>query len=215
MLRAADGHGAYWTDTIGLADDHEPADGTAVLTFWQAQDKARVLVRGDNAGGDRPASVGDALDAYERDLATRGGQIANATRRPQADPLDAARPPGRPADLPRAAALARRPARRPQGVVGQPHVQIDQGRAQSGRRPRPAHRQHRGLAQALAGLPDAHTARHVGLSEPDVRKLVDAAYAVTPRLGLWAEVAATTGARPSQIARLDVADLQDERADPG
>ena len=67
---------------------------------------------------------------------------------------------------------------------------------------------------ALASLPDAHTARHVGLPERDVRKIVAAAYAVAPQLGLWTEVAATTGARPSQIARLDVADLQDDRADP-
>ena len=67
---------------------------------------------------------------------------------------------------------------------------------------------------ALAGLPDAHIARRVGLPERDVRKLVAAAYAVAPSLGLWAEVAATTGARPSQIARLDVADLQDDRDDP-
>src|SRR6187402_1865442 len=42
VLRAADGHGAYWTDAIGLADDHEPADGGAVLTYFQAQDKART-----------------------------------------------------------------------------------------------------------------------------------------------------------------------------
>ena len=46
VLRAANGHGAYWTDAIGLADDHEPADGSTVCTFWQAQDKARLLVRG-------------------------------------------------------------------------------------------------------------------------------------------------------------------------
>ena len=65
----------------------------------------------------------------------------------------------------------------------------------------------------MAGLPDAHTARHVGLAERDVRKLVTAAYVVTPRLGLWTEVAAMTGARPSQLARLDVADLQDRRDD--
>ena len=78
MLRAADGHGAYWTDGIGLADDHEPADGSAVLTFWQAQDKARLLVRGKDAAGDRPATVANALDAYERDLETRGGAVANA-----------------------------------------------------------------------------------------------------------------------------------------
>ena len=67
---------------------------------------------------------------------------------------------------------------------------------------------------ALAGLPDAHTARHVGLPERDVRAIVTAAYAVAPELGLWTEVAAITGARPSQIARLDVADLQGDRADP-
>jgi len=47
-----------------------------------------------------------------------------------------------------------------------------------------------------------------------VRKIVAAAYAVAPQLGLWTEVAATTGARPSQIARLDVVDLQGDRADP-
>ena len=46
VLRAADGHGSYWTDAIALADDHEPPDGSRVLTFWEAQDKARVLVRG-------------------------------------------------------------------------------------------------------------------------------------------------------------------------
>ena len=47
-----------------------------------------------------------------------------------------------------------------------------------------------------------------------MRALVIAAYAVAPSLGLWTEVAATTGARASQIARLDVADLQDGRDDP-
>jgi hypothetical protein len=46
VLRAGNGRGGYWTDAIGLADDHEPADGLAVLTFWEAQDKARALVRG-------------------------------------------------------------------------------------------------------------------------------------------------------------------------
>ena len=66
---------------------------------------------------------------------------------------------------------------------------------------------------ALAGLPDSSTARRVGRPERDVRAIVDAAYAVAPEVGLWVEVAATTGARPSQLARLDVADLQDDRDD--
>src|SRR5262245_25060708 len=56
VLRAANGKGGYWTDAIALADDHEDADGEQVLTFWQAQDKARLLVRGKDAG-DRPATV--------------------------------------------------------------------------------------------------------------------------------------------------------------
>ena len=66
---------------------------------------------------------------------------------------------------------------------------------------------------ALAGLPDSSTARRVGLPDRDVRAIVDAAYGVAPEVGLWVEVAATTGARPSQLARLDVADLQDDRDD--
>ena len=214
VLRAADGHGAYWTDTIGLADDHEPADGTAVLTYFQAQDKARILVRGDNAGGDRPASVGDALDAYERDLVTRGGQIANATLVRKLIPN---------------ALLAK-----PVGLLVFRELRnwrdglLDGRKASSVNRTcksfkaalnlAAAHDQRIGNAavwrNALASLPDAHTARRVGLSEHDVRKIVGAAYAVTPQIGLWTEVAAVTGARPSQIARLDVADLQDGRDDP-
>jgi hypothetical protein len=74
----ANGAGGYWTDVIGLADDHEPANGSAVLDFWQAQDRARVLVRGKDASGDRPATVAEALDTYERDLKARNGAIANA-----------------------------------------------------------------------------------------------------------------------------------------
>lgn len=214
VLRAADGHGAYWTDTIGLADDHEPADGTAVLTYFQAQDKARILVRGDNAGGDRPASVGDALDAYERDLVTRGGQIANATLVRKLIPNVLL---GKPVGL-----LVFRELRNWRDGL------LDGRKASSVNRTcksfkaalnlAAAHDQRIGNAavwrNALASLPDAHTARRVGLSEHDVRKIVGAAYTVTPQIGLWTEVAAVTGARPSQIARLDVADLQDGRDDP-
>jgi integrase len=65
----------------------------------------------------------------------------------------------------------------------------------------------------LAGLPDAHVARHVGLSEQDVRTIVAAAHAQDAALGLFVETAAVTGARPSQLSRLEVADL-DDRGDP-
>jgi len=43
VVRLADGKGGYRTDTIATADDHDDADEKGVLTFWQAQDRARVM----------------------------------------------------------------------------------------------------------------------------------------------------------------------------
>jgi hypothetical protein len=60
---AADGKGGNWVKKFGLADDHEEANGEQVLTFWQAQERARKLARGGrNAEQDddpgRPVTVG-------------------------------------------------------------------------------------------------------------------------------------------------------------
>src|SRR6516165_10255474 len=41
VVKAADGHGGYWTKAFADADDHEDADGTHVLTFHQAGDAAK------------------------------------------------------------------------------------------------------------------------------------------------------------------------------
>src|SRR5271166_2830120 len=43
---AADGRGGNWMKAFARADDFEEANGTAILTFWEAQDKARILARG-------------------------------------------------------------------------------------------------------------------------------------------------------------------------
>ena len=80
VLRAADGKGGSWTKRIALADDFESADGTHVLDFWQAQERARQLARGSDADAGRPVAVNDAVDAYERDLIARGGLVDNAQR---------------------------------------------------------------------------------------------------------------------------------------
>src|SRR6516225_5444770 len=78
------GPGIDWVKRIGLADDHEPADGRAVMSFWQAQDAARKLARrqpGDDVADDgRPQTVGEALNAYEADLAAKAGDVYNARR---------------------------------------------------------------------------------------------------------------------------------------
>jgi integrase len=67
---------------------------------------------------------------------------------------------------------------------------------------------------ALAALPDAHHARNVILTDEQVRALIAAAYAEDSAIGLLVETAAVTGARVSQLARLEVADLQADRPDP-
>src|SRR5262249_3836622 len=80
VLRASDGKGGNWLKNLpGITDDFETANGESVLTFWQAQDKARVLARGTVESG-RPITVAEALDDYERDLRARGGLTGNVSR---------------------------------------------------------------------------------------------------------------------------------------
>ena len=66
----------------------------------------------------------------------------------------------------------------------------------------------------LAALPDAEQSRNVILPDDAVLAIISAAYAVSREFGLLVEVAAVTGARVSQLARLEVGDLQDDRSDP-
>src|SRR5262249_55019553 len=82
-VRCADGAGGNWLKIIGAADDHEDASAGSTLTYWQAQERARALAHAGREGADdagRPASVSEALDAYEIDLAARGGDIQNVAR---------------------------------------------------------------------------------------------------------------------------------------
>ena len=73
---------AQWPKRIAWADDLEPKNGREILDYWQAIDAARKLARrrpGDDAGEDaRPLNVGDAIDAYQRDLEMRGAAAYNA-----------------------------------------------------------------------------------------------------------------------------------------
>jgi hypothetical protein len=63
IVKAADGHGKYWTKALGVADDFEDSDGKNVLTFYEAQDDAKKLARyGDAPAADAPVTVAGALD---------------------------------------------------------------------------------------------------------------------------------------------------------
>jgi integrase len=66
----------------------------------------------------------------------------------------------------------------------------------------------------LASIPDAEQSRNVILSEAAVRQIVASAQAQSRAFGTLVEVAAVTGARVSQLACLEVQDLQAERAAP-
>jgi integrase len=205
VVRVADGKGGNWTKGFAIADDHENADGEHVLTFWQAQDKAKALARGSVADG-RPCTVAEALDEYERDLAARGGLAGNVSRVRHHLP----------------------PALAAKAVVLLTSRELQHWRDRLDMKPASINRTIRVLKAALnfaakhdprivntnawkvglVGLRDAHTARNVILADEQVRSLIAAAYEINPAFGLLVEVAATTGARPSQLGKLEVGDLQ-------
>ena len=215
VVKVADGHGSYWTKRVAYADDHEDTDDEHILTWWQAQDKARALARGKDAGG-RPATVAEALADYEADLIARSASPANARRVRTLLPSTMLAKP--------VALLAARELKH-----------LRDGLVAKGARPSSVNRDFKGFKAALnlaaahdpritngvawriglAGLPDAHHARNVILDDDnEVRPLIAAAYAEDSALGLLVETAAVTGARVSQLARLEVADLQADRPDP-
>ncbi len=217
---AADGKGGNWVKKFGLADDHEDANGEQVLTFWQAQERARKLARGGKNSDDeddegRPVTLREALDAYQADLIARGGDVHNVARvrGHLSNTLNAKT----------VALLTARELRRFRDSLLAKKL-----RASSVNRISNALRAALNLAAAhdqrinnqtawrigLANIFDAAQARNVILSDQVIREIIIAAFAIGPELGLLVETAAVTGARVSQIANLRVADLQADRPDP-
>jgi len=72
VVRRYAGNQAYITDTIGTADDTADADGTIVLNFWQAQEKAREI--GGKLAYAGPYRVRDGVAAYLAHLDGQGKQ---------------------------------------------------------------------------------------------------------------------------------------------
>jgi integrase len=219
VLRVADGKGGHWSKRLADADDLQVADGGAVLDYWQAQERARSLAR---RGKDRDADVGklitvkEAVDRYEAELEARGGDRANAARvrvhlpdtlsgktvallaardlRPWRDALVSKRL--SPAAINRANSCFK--------------ASLNLAAAQDERIVN-----HRAWEKGLSSISDAVESRNVIVAEPTVRKIVDSAYRnAGAEFGLLTELAAVTGARVSQLARLEIQDVQGDRADP-
>jgi integrase len=215
VLKSSDGRGAYWTKGFALADDFEDADAKNVLTFYQAQDQAKKLARGDDGNANTaPITVEGALDDYKTDLISRNANPYNS-RWPLLHLTNALK--SKPVALLTSTELkkwrdglldvmARSTINR---LIACVSAALEQA-AQHDKRIRNRDAWEIGLA----GLPNAEVARNVILSDDKVRAFVAAAYGLDDGFGLLTDTLAVTGARPSQAVRLRVEDLHDHPLRP-
>jgi hypothetical protein len=214
VVIAADGKGAQWQKVIGHADDKQASDGTAVLNYEQAALRARAMARGDaNAAADRPASISEALSAYEADLTARGRNAYNArlvrTHLPAhlaAQPLSQVTAKQlrhwrdhliKGGMLPATVNRVLKPAHAACNLAAKLDLRIA---ANAG-----------AWKVGLEALRGTVSARDAVLTDPQVLAVVAAAYAESAAFGLYVQVHAEVGARSSQLARLVVGDLQRDR----
>jgi integrase len=199
---------------IVVADDFSEADGDAVLNFAQAQDRARAAARRNDDESGKLISVKEAIGRYHSNLELRGGDPANATRVMVhlSETLGSKS----------VARLAARDFRGWRDTLIRKtlspatinRINAAFKAALSLAADEDDRVVNRVWERALPSIPDAAVVRNVVLPESDVRNIIAAAYEESAAFGLFVEVAAVTGARPSQIWRLEVGDVQGERNDP-
>jgi Phage integrase family len=223
VVRVADGSGTNWTKGFAAADDITKPDGDTVMTYEQAQDRARKLAGVDRTvSTDRPITVTEAVDAYAADLETRGANPQNA---------DSIR-----------FYLKGHPALRatPVSLLKKADLKnwrdglVINGRIKAANRVCRVFKAALNLAasyderiinanawkEGLKSLPsrddnETSTKRDLILSDDTISAIVIDAYRFKDDdRGIWFQTLAETGARESQICRLQVADLQDDRNDP-
>jgi integrase len=209
IVRSADGHGKNWTKAFAVADDHEESNSDTVLSFAEAQALARTISP-NGAATAGPITVAGALDRYSLDLAARGGRVYNA----------------RSARVHLPSMLLTKPV----AMLSTHELRAWRDGLLKGRAPATVNRIIVTLSAALelaasldpritnraawkTGLQkltgaDTGRARNVVLPESAIRELVALAHAESPEFGRLIETAAVTGARRSQLARLQVVDLQ-------
>lgn len=82
VVRVADGRSGAWTKRIGSADDLTDTNGDSVLTFWEAQERAKSAAQGNEPGSRRrtPLTVERATEAYLASLEARSSRTAYDAR---------------------------------------------------------------------------------------------------------------------------------------
>jgi integrase len=213
VLKSSDGRGGYWTKSLALADDYDDSDHKNILTFFEAQDRAKLLASGDAAAEAAPITIDGALKDYKRDLEARNAAVRNAIApRRHLSSAILAKPLAvitakelttwrnslldvvKPATVNRLCKCLR--AAFELAAQHDPRIKRDAWRI------------------GLAALPAADKARNVVISDDKVRALIREVYARDARTGLLLDVLATTGCRPSQAIRLRCEDLRDHATKP-
>jgi integrase len=212
---AADGQGGNWMKSFAVADDHEDANGETVLTFWQAQERAKILARGSGRPlEDKPLTVAGAIKNYRSDLESRGGDVSNAERVKLHIPHALG-------DRPIALLTVRELRHWRNGLQKALEASTVNRIANALRAAlnlaadvdeRIVSR--RAWEVGLQAIENATESRNVILPVDGVRRLVSCSYDINEETGLLVEIAASTGARVSQLRRLQVQDLQDDKTSP-
>jgi integrase len=208
------GDGKYDTVALGAkADDRLNPTGADILNYEQAVDKVRKLYAERQAGSSE-LTIAAALDAYEKDLETRGGDTGNVTRvkmhlgnlasklvaKVETKDLRRWRD-GLTSNL--AAATVNRTCN---GLMAALNLAADLDKTVGSNR--------EAWRTGIKAIPDAEESNNVILSEPVVRTLIENAASQGDEFQLLVDVLATTGARYSQAANLQVRDLQDADEKP-
>jgi integrase len=208
VLRLSDGKGGYSVKAMGAADDVAAANGKTVLDFAQAQQHALSRVSDDRVdSATPPMTIATALSRYEANLRRRGGDVGNAARvrmhlskslaaravaavtaRELASWLDALAEKVAPGTVNRIAGAFKAALN-----LAADHDEIATRHA---------------WKNGLTLLPNATKPRNVILKDDEVRDLVIEAENIGCDFADLTAVAAITGARVDQIARLTVGDLQ-------
>jgi site-specific recombinase XerD len=215
-LQKSDGASSSWLQKFADADDHEDANGSTILDYWQACDVARKLGRGDAVGeveGGRPATVAEAVAAYERDLKAREGATKNAS-------VLRFHLPSALMSKPVAMLTAREVRALRDGLLDKELKRSTVNRFMTALKAsltlaaEDDERITNRRAWKLPALRDTANPRNVILTERQVHDLVAASYAIGgDRFGGYVEILAATGARPIQARRLTVADLETAHRD--
>jgi integrase len=218
VVRRYRGAGVYAVENLrtsdnglSVADDYAAADGNVVLSFQQAQNRAREAARigqiGEGAG--KLITVAKAVDRYEAALKDRGGDVNNAARirthLPEALASKIV------ASLAQHDFNAWRDALKKAKLfpASRNRVNTAMKAALNFAADEDERITNRVWLRPLKSIPDATEARNVILPDEAILAIVAAAYeAVGEAFGLFVEVAAVTGARPSQLWRLTVGDLK-------